>query len=61
MNEVLIIVATIVIIALVVFVAKMTMRMANQLTPNAKPVKTVLIEGEILDIPIETELSPNTT
>ena len=54
---------TIILIMLVVFVIKISIRMVAQLSPDAhiKPVKTVLIEGEILDILIETELSPNTT
>lgn len=63
MIEALIVLTIIVMIALVVFVSKMTMRMAAQLSPDAqlKPVKTVLIEGEYLDILTEPELIPDTT
>ena len=45
------------------FMVIMCKRMIAQLSPDAqlKPVKTVLIEGEVLDIIIEPELSPNTT
>ena len=55
--------AVVVITIATIFITYIVKRMIAQLEPDAqlKPVKTVLIEGEYLDILTEPELIPDTT